>query len=239
MSKFLTSLALSACLASFAFAQEDEYENSYSSAEESSYEAAPAEEAEDESSYNDAAPMKAAAEDDEAEDVASEAQWTVNVHPITTLFLTAFGAPSIYMTVEKVFHQNLSIIGRPFFLYMSAEDDDVEASIWEFGLMGGARWYFNPGHRGFYADALLTYTHASLSGSDRYETVEASVNGVGIEVLAGWKGVSGAWSFGADVGLGFMLAAASGSSSSAESSIESAASSGVVFDLDIYVGYSF
>ncbi len=236
MSKFFKTLALSACLASFAFAQDDDYENSYSSAEESSYEEESSNESE---AYAESAPYskKAAVQDDDEEETSSEnIKWFIDVHPITTLILTLAGQPSIYATVENIFNDNMSLLIRPYFLYASAEDDDAEVSIWELGLYGGARWYFNPGHRGFYGDALLTLMYAGGHAEDRYESADVSVFGIGVLGLVGWKYVSGNFNFGIDLGLGYTIAVGSGSDNN---EVQDLSTAGVVLDLNIYVGLGF
>lgn len=245
MSKFFKTLALSACLASFAFAQDDDY-NSYSSDEESSYEASSEESsdegvssAEDEESYNDAAPLSKKRSDDDDDDDEVVKQWFVNVHPITTVFFTLAGIPTIFVTVEKTYNDRLSIIGRPFFMYASGTADGVDVSMGEFGLQGGARWYVGPGHRGFYVDGLANIMYASLSASDSDDYLDASAFGLGLMALAGWKYDGGSWDFGVDIGIGYTLSFASASSSSSKESIEDLSTAGFSFDMNIYVGLGF
>lgn len=238
MSKFLTSLALSACLASFAFAQEDDGYNSYSSEEEAPSEESPAVEEsaaeEDNDSYNDAAPMKSSAVDEEEENSSDDKTLYIGVHPAMALIGPLTGNPNLYVTVEYPFAKKMSIVARPYIAGLTLKYDGDEYTGSEFGLQLGARWYFKPEHRGFYIDALAIYDHASLS--DDYHSATADLIEVG--GMAGWKMVSGAFVFGVDTGMGIKIPVISGDEGAADA-LEAATSSVLFYDVNLYIGFCF
>lgn len=240
MSKFFKSMMLVACMAAFSFAQEDEYSDSPASYESTETvaqeESAPA-------AYESSESTEATVSATQAAEPAKPASfdWCVNIHPISTFILTALGAPSIYLTVERSLAEHLSLMVRPSFIYLGIEEEggDGEASLYQFGLAAGARYYINPNNVGLFGEGSLQYQHAGVSVSEDGESAEASANVFYMMVAVGWKFLLGRADFSVDFGLGYGFASASASSTTAEKDLNSNVDSGFMLDLNISVGVAF
>ena len=173
--------------------------------------------------------------------------WTISIHPVSLVVLTALGLKSFYFTVERTVTPHVSVIGRPSIISFSSDyydvSSDVSFDMLVVGVIAGARYYVNPGHKGLYFDAQLQYAHMGLDYSDSDGgKASASANGFGPYVLTGWKFRSGRATFGIDIGVGYNIMSISAEGKEAEDAeedMESYASNGFGYDMNLTFGLSF
>ena len=171
--------------------------------------------------------------------------WNISIHPISLVVLSAIGLKTFIFDVERTVTPNLSALVRPGLMLVNSDYYDVEGASWslyEFMLGAGVRYYVNPGHKGLYFDAQIMYERAGIDYDDSDINASATANGFGPLFLTGWKFRTGRATFGIDVGIGYMIMAATAEGtdkSSAEKDMESAADNGFTFDMNITFGLAF
>ena len=174
--------------------------------------------------------------------------WNVSIHPVSLVVLTALGLKSIYVTVERTVTPHSSVIARPSIISFSSDyydlpSDDVSFDMQVIGLTAGYRYYVNPGHKGLYFDAQLQYAHMGLDYNDSDGgDVSASANAFGPYFLTGWKFRTGRATFTIDIGVGYNIMSASAEGKSvedAEEDMESFASNGFGYDMNLTFGLAF
>ncbi len=172
--------------------------------------------------------------------------WTISIHPVSLVVLTALGLKSFYFTVERTITPHVSVIGRPSIISFSSDYYDIESDVsfdmLVVGVTAGARYYVNPGHKGLYFDAQLQYAHMGLDYSDEDGKASASANAFGPYFLTGWKFRSGRAAFSIDIGVGYNIMSASAEGKSvddAEEDMESYASNGFGTDINLTFGLAF
>ncbi|MBO4830258.1 MAG: hypothetical protein J5534_12690 [Fibrobacter sp.] len=171
--------------------------------------------------------------------------WNISIHPVTLVLFSALGLKTVILDVERTVSPHLSALVRPGIIFVSSDYYDVEGASWdlyEFMLGAGVRYYVNPGHKGLYFDAQLMYERAGIDYDDSDVNASATANAFGPLFLTGWKFRTGRATFGIDLGVGYLIAAATAEGTdknSAEKDMESVADSGFTFDMNITFGLAF
>lgn len=176
---------------------------------------------------------------------ADDPAWNISIHPVSLVVLTALGLKTVILDVERTVSPHLSALVRPGIIFVSSDYYDVKDASWdlyEFMLGAGVRYYVNPGHKGLYFDAQLMYEHAGIDYDDSDVNASATANAFGPLFLTGWKFRTGRATFGIDLGVGYLIAAATAEGTdknSAEKDMDSVADSGFTFDMNITFGIAF
>lgn len=149
------------------------------------------------------------------------------VQPLSLIIYRALGLTMLYGTLEIGFGSRFSLITRPAYITGSLKNVTMSG----FGVTEGFRIYMGRrGHRGWYLEPEIQY--ASIDGHN--SRASASVSGVGVYFLSGYKLMVGHFVFGADGGFGFNFL--SGTSNDVDLDISK---NGLGADLNVYVGAAF
>lgn len=192
-----------------------------------------------EASQSTSAPAPVAPADDPA--------WNISIHPVSLVVLTALGLKTLFVTVERSVTPHTSVIIRPEVMYVSSDyydidEDDASFDMLALGIIGGFRYYVNPGHKGLYVEAELQFAHVGLDYDDDDVEASASANAFGPYVLVGWKFRTGRATFTIDLGVGYNIMSASAegkNKDNAEEDAENLVSNGFGTDINLTFGLAF
>lgn len=160
--------------------------------------------------------------------VDDDLRFALALHPMILGILGSQGMTFFFVTFEAGFGNSFSLITRPVFV----TGDWKGVSESGFGLTEGFRFYLSgKGHKGFYVEPEFQY--ASIDAT--YRSSSASVSGVGLYILAGYKVVAGHFVFGIDGGIGYNSASAS----SDDIDVKLASAEGFGTDFNMYFGFGF
>jgi len=165
--------------------------------------------------------------------------FSVSIHPISMLILSFFDIQSVYLTIEGNLNSHMSLITRPYIIWTDFSNSYEEWDVYIFGISEGLRFYFNEGHRGFFASAHFEYDRAGVDyeyKDNAKEDESYGANGIGGYFYVGHKILVGHFTSSFDIGVGFSKFFASGRE---KDDIEDVSSSGVNWDVNYTIGFAF
>lgn len=161
------------------------------------------------------------------------------VHPFSLSVMSILGLPTIFVTFEGCFMENLSVVVRPEYLFstfdIGVDEDEFEVSA--YGLTLGLRHYFKPMHRGIYVEPEIQYAHVELDFTEgRHKDDGVTSDGFGLGAVFGWKMTSGHFSMFWDVGFIYTFATADGKY---DDDVAEVSAIGGSYEINLGIGYAF